>query len=46
MLPTLTLRKDVQVAHARVVVYLSGDAAPGTRRAWGSVDGFVTVRTS
>ena len=46
MLPALTLRKDVRLAHARVVLYLAGDAAAGARRAWGNVDGFVTVGTS
>jgi len=46
MLPTLTLRKDVKVAHARVVLYLAGDAAAGARRAWGTVDGFVTGQGS
>jgi hypothetical protein len=46
MLPTLTLRKDVKVAHARVVLYLAGDAAAGVRRAWGTVDGFVTGQGS
>jgi hypothetical protein len=42
MLPTLTLRKGVKVAHARVVLYLAGDGAAGARRAWGTVDGFIT----
>jgi hypothetical protein len=42
MLPALTLRKDVRVSHARVVVCLAGGAAAGARRVWGSVDGFVT----
>jgi hypothetical protein len=42
LLPALTLRPDVRVAHARVVLYLGGGAGAGARRAWGTVDGFVT----
>jgi len=51
-MPTLTLRKDMPLVHARVVLYLAGSGAGGAaaggarRRAWGTVDGFVTVGTS